>query len=153
MKIQILTIGKIREKGLAALEADYLKRLPKYLHVSFLELKGARTGDAAVDTEEEGKALLKRLYPDDVVVALSEDGTEYASHGFSTLLSKHLDTGTKRLVFILGGAGGLAKRVKQRADLLLSLSQLTFPHQLARIILVEQIYRASTLRDGIPYHK
>jgi 23S rRNA (pseudouridine1915-N3)-methyltransferase len=153
MKIRIITVGKLRESSLKALESDYVKRLPRYLSLEFDELKPPKTSSEQQQKDKEAEIILARISPQDAVFALSEEGKGVTSVEFSSLISRYLDNGCSVLTMIIGGAFGLSPSVKSRANKILSLSKLTHPHQLARIILVEQIYRASTLRDNIPYHK
>jgi 23S rRNA (pseudouridine1915-N3)-methyltransferase len=135
------------------LEQEYLKRLPRHLTVIHEELKLIATDSSPLELKKEADSILSRISGRDTVIALSEEGALYNSHQFSELLETYLSQGTPHLVFIIGGAYGLAAEVKNRSQLLLSLSPLTFPHQLVRVILAEQIYRASTIREGSPYHK
>ena len=144
MKILIISPGKAHDDTVADGIAEYEKRLRKFdLTWDF---------PSAADKEAEGAAIVKRLSSSDVVVLLDERGKDIDSDGFAKLLDAHLQQGTKRLVFIIGGAFGVSDEVRARADLTLKLSSLVFPHMLVRLILIEQLYRASSILEGGKYH-
>lgn len=109
-------------------------------------------GPPVEQPRREGDRILAAIKAGEKVVALDERGREHSSVGLATVLSTWQDQGVRDVVFVVGGAYGLDDRVRQRADLVLSLSQLTFPHQLVRVVLVEQLYRALTIIKGLPYH-
>lgn len=145
MKVLVISPGKAHDPAFADAIAEYQKRLGKRLAVAWLI-------PASGTKESEAAAILAPLKPDDAVVLLDERGKELATAHFAKLLAGHLQTGTKRLVFIIGGAYGVAGAVRERADIVLKLSALTYPHMLVRLILVEQLYRAVSIIDGGKYH-
>jgi 23S rRNA (pseudouridine1915-N3)-methyltransferase len=140
MKILILPIGRIRSKPVAVLAADYAERLSHYatLHV--------------IPCRDEREAL-SNVKAGDFVVLLDSGGSEQSSEELAKFISGHRMRGTKRLVFFIGGPEGIKKEVRARADHSLSLSRMTFPHELAQAILLEQLYRAHSIIKGEPYHK
>lgn len=145
MKILIISPGKQHDPELRSAIQEYETRLRSALPIEW--------AFPAIGTKEsEGAAILKLLKPDDVVVLLDERGKEIDSPGLATLLEQKLNEGTKRLVIIIGGAFGVADEVAVRATLTLSLSKLVFPHMLVRLIVVEQLYRAWSIRSGGKYH-
>jgi 23S rRNA (pseudouridine1915-N3)-methyltransferase len=159
MNIKIITVGKIKEKYLQQGIDEYLKRLSPYAKISIVEVKEEQAPEQLSEAEmeqvkhKEGERILAQIKPDHAVIALAIEGKSFSSED----LAKHLDQlatyGQSQLAFVIGGSLGLAKEVYARADLLLSFSKMTFPHQLMRLILVEQIYRAFKINRGEPYHK
>jgi len=145
MKILIISPGKTHDHTIADGVAEYEKRLGKRLPVEW-------AFPAIGDKTSEGVAILKQLKPGDFVILLDERGKDISTPGLAELLGAHLQSGTKRLVFIIGGAFGVDDAVKSRADRTLKLSSLVFPHMLARLILIEQLYRAVSILDGGKYH-
>jgi 23S rRNA (pseudouridine1915-N3)-methyltransferase len=139
-RIRILAVGKVRKNWVREGLTMYLKRLPG---LTVLELRES-------SPEREAEALLAELRGDEQLVALSEEGQPLGS---AQLAERLHDSGSSRLAFVIGGADGLTQRLKQRAAWTLSLSPLTFPHDLARLLLLEQIYRAQTILQGGPYHR
>ena len=139
-RIRILAVGKVRKSWVREGLTTYLKRLPG---LTVLELRES-------SPEREAEALLAELRGDEQLVALSEEGQPLGS---AQLAERLRDSGSSRLAFVIGGADGLTQRLKQRAAWTLSLSPLTFPHDLARLLLLEQIYRAQTILQGGPYHR
>lgn len=159
MKITILCVGKIKEKYLQMGIAEYAKRLGKYGKLDIVEVPDEKTPDRASLAEEvkirdtEGERLLKHIRPDDFVVTMAIDGNMLDS----VALSKQIETwgvqGKSHLIFVIGGSLGLSQAVLKRGDYSLSFSKLTFPHQLMRMILLEQIYRSYRIMHNEPYHK
>ena len=148
LKINILAIHKIAENSEEAfIVANYLKRIPWKVNINQLEVKGKFP--ASKQKICEGELLLKNIPAGNFVIILDEYGTQFTSKEFSFRLNKI----TQPITFIIGGAYGLSEEIKSRANLLLSLSNMTMPHILARIILVEQIYRSYTISENHPYHK
>ena len=145
MKLLIISPGKAHQLEYRDAIAEYEKRLSGALPI---EWAFPPTGTK----ESEGAAILKLLKPEDTVILLDERGTDIDSPGLATLLDRELNAGTKRLVWIIGGAFGVSEEVKARANGTLSLSKLVFPHMLARLILAEQLYRAWSIRTGGKYH-
>lgn len=151
MKISVLSPWKqaadIRER-----EDNYLKRLRRYASVTIEEIKGAK-GEEKEAIRKEGEFLLAKLRRGSYIVALTESGISHDSRQFSKWLEGMGIQGRPDITFIIGGAAGLSREILDKADAVLSLSAMTFPHQLARLVLIEQIYRAFTLIKGEPYHK
>lgn len=155
MKIVFLTIGKTINKHLIELQNDYQDRLKHYTpfdYISIPELKNNRNLTEAEQKEKEADLLLKMFEPTDEVILLDENGKQYGSVDFSDFLSKKIMGNQKRMVFVVGGPYGFSQRVYSRANGLISLSKMTFSHQMVRIIFAEQLYRAFTIMRGEPYH-
>ena len=159
MKITVLTVGKIKEKYLVQGIAEYSKRLSRYCKLEILEVADEKTPDKASEAVEvqirdtEGKRLLKYIREDDYVVALAIQGKMLGSVELSKLVENLGIQGKSSLVFVIGGSLGLSDEVLSRADFLLSFSRMTFPHQLMRMILLEQVYRGYRIMMHEPYHK
>lgn len=159
MKITVLTVGKIKEKYLRDGIAEYAKRLGRYCKLEVIEVADEKTPDRASQAEElqikniEGERLRKYIKDGDYVIALAIDGKMLDSVELSEKIEKLGVQGESSLVFVIGGSLGLADEVLQRADFKLSFSKMTFPHQLMRMILLEQLYRAYRIMHGEPYHK
>ncbi len=159
MNITLITVGKIKEKYYTDAIAEYSKRLSRYCSLSVKEVPDEPTPDNASEAQErqikekEGEKILKQIKPGDHVIAMAIKGKSYDSVG----LAEHLDDlgvrGKSSVVFVIGGSLGLADAVLSRADEKISFSALTFPHQLMRVILLEQIYRCFRITRGEPYHK
>ena len=155
MKITLISVGKLSQPFLRDGVAEYAGRLQRYISFNSHELKEAKGGskaDAKVIREQEGERILARVPVAAYLVALDEGGKSYGSEGLSELLGRHMLQGTGELVFVIGGAYGLSRAVKERANLLLSLSALTLTHQMARLLLLEQLYRGFTILRNEPYH-
>lgn len=159
MRITILCVGKVREAFYREAAAEYLKRLGRYVKIAVREVADEKTPDGAGEAasrqirEREGERLL-RLIPDGAfVIALAIEGESMDSVTFSRKLAERMVSGTSHIVFVIGGSLGLSDSVLVRADRKLSFSAMTFPHQLMRVILLEQIYRAFRIQNGEPYHK
>ncbi len=151
MKIRIISPWK-QEDVFSKKESEYLKRLQGSAKVFVDEIKGEQ-GEGADALKKEGKKLLSKVSGGSFLVALSERGKSFDSLGFSGWIEQMGLKGRSDITFVIGSAAGLDSSVVERADMLLSLSPMTFPHQMARLMLVEQIYRAFTLIKGGPYHK
>ncbi len=152
-------MGKLKESFWRGAVEEYLKRLSRYVKLTVTEVPDERTPDGASEKEEqeirdrEGERLLKQLRPDDYVVALAIEGNQYDSIGFSKKLEGYGIQGKRHVVFVIGGSLGLSDQVLARADERISFSRMTFPHQLMRVILLEQIYRGYRIMKHEPYHK
>lgn len=159
MKITILAVGKIKEKFYREAIEEYTKRLSRYGRVEILEVADEKTPDKAGAAEErqikekEGERLLKYVHDTDYVCALAIEGQQLDSVELSEKLDALGVSGTSSIVFVIGGSLGLSGQVLKRADYKLSFSKMTFPHQLMRVILLEQIYRSFRIIHGEPYHK
>ena len=155
LRLELLFPGKTREGYLAAGIEDFRRRLANFAEVEIKVLKEVKPGGKppAQVRQEEGLALLARLAPKALVVALDPGGRALSSEELARQLATWEEGGRRHLIFLLGGALGLAPEVLGRADYILSLSRLTFTHEIARLLLLEQLYRASTIRAGTGYHK
>ena len=159
MKIKIVTVGKLKEKYLKDGIAEYTKRISRFAKLEMIELTDEKTPDKASELENkkiletEGARILSKVGERDFVVVLAIEGKTLSSEEFSKQLEQASIKGYSTLTFIIGGSLGLAPVVKNRANLSVSFGRLTLPHQLMRLVLVEQIYRAFTIQQGSPYHK
>lgn len=150
MQIKIVCVGKLKEKYWQAAVAEYTKRLTPYAKLDILEVKESKSDDI----NEEGENILAKLSPEDYVVALAIKGKRFTSEDFSAQIEKIMADGSKKaIVFIIGGSQGLSDKVMKRANLEISFSDMTFPHQMMRVILLEQVYRAFKIMKNEPYHK
>ncbi|MGB8704294.1 MAG: 23S rRNA (pseudouridine(1915)-N(3))-methyltransferase RlmH [Gillisia sp.] len=155
MTIKLLAIGKTDEKGLQDLTDVYVKRLGFYCKFEWEylpDIKKAKNLDENLQKQKEGELLLKNLQASDFVVLLDENGKQFSSEGFSEFLQKRMNSGLKQLVFVIGGPYGFSEEVYKRADSKLSLSKMTFSHQMIRLFFTEQLYRAFTILKNEPYH-
>lgn len=153
MKLHFVWIGKTKDRHCAALVADYLERIKRFTQVDISELRERNGEDQHRILAYEGLKLLDAVNRDDFVVLMDERGQEKTSLDFSKFIAERQQAGTKRLAFIIGGFAGVQDDVRQRVNFQLSLSRMTMTHELARVILTEQIYRAFSILDGLPYHK
>src|ERR1035437_9641568 len=155
MKIILLTVGKTTNSHLIKLQEEYQNRLKFYIPFEMLvipELKNTKNLSIGEQQEKEADLILKQLETSDEVVLLDEKGKQFTSVGFSEFISKKMLASHKRMIFVVGGPYGFAERVYQRANGKISLSAMTFSHQMIRLIFVEQLYRAMTIMKGEPYH-
>jgi 23S rRNA (pseudouridine1915-N3)-methyltransferase len=155
MKIILLTVGKSTNNHLIKLQEEYQNRLKFYIpfEMSVIpELKNTKNLSVNEQLEKEADLILKQLDNSDEVVLLDEKGKQCSSIGFSEFVSKKMLASHKRMIFVVGGPYGFSERVYQRANGKVSLSSMTFSHQMIRVIFVEQLYRAMTILKGEPYH-
>ena len=159
MKIKVVTVGKLKEKYLKDGIAEYSKRISRFAKLEMIELADEKIPDKASESENqkileiEGQRILSKVGDRDFVIVLAIEGKTFSSEEFSKQLEEASIKGFSTLTFIIGGSLGLAQDVKNRANLSVSFGRLTLPHQLMRLVLVEQIYRAFTIQQGSPYHK
>jgi 23S rRNA (pseudouridine1915-N3)-methyltransferase len=161
MNIEIICIGNLKEPWLREAEREYVKRLAPYCKLSITELgekrlpKNASVADEEKVRKSEGEALLlcTEKYISAYVYTMDMRGKQLTSEEFSEQIAGHALTGRTPLIFLVGGSLGLPEAARKRADRVLSFSEMTFPHQLARIILLEQLYRSQKILRGEPYHK
>lgn len=159
MKITILCVGKIKEKYFTDAIREYSKRLSRYCKLEILEVADEKTPDGASDTvvrqikEKEGERMEKLIPENAYVIALAIEGKKLTSEKLAEKIDTLGITGVSHLVFLIGGSLGMSESLLRRADYLLSFSDMTFPHQLMRVILLEQIYRSYRIIHGEPYHK
>lgn len=155
MKIRIIALGKIKEKFLKEGIEEFLKRLTSYCAVEITELSPVEIKDEQIDKalNEEGEKILSHIKPDSYVITLEIGGKELSSEMFAQKINEIIVSGKSELVFVIGSSCGLSSVVSNRADFKLSLSKMTFLHQFARLLLVEQIYRGFKILKGETYHK
>jgi len=155
MKFALLQTGKTDEAYIREGVAEYEKRISKYSKYESLtlpDIKNAKSMPSQVLMEKEGEKILEVIKTDDFIVLLDDKGKEFTTLQFSSFLSEKMMSSKKRIVFVIGGAWGFHEKVYARADFKLSLSKLTFSHQLVRLLFAEQLYRAFTVIAGDPYH-
>src|SRR5690606_15056939 len=155
MQIKLLAIGKTDNKQLQALIDDYQKRLGFYIKFEFEiipDLKKVKNLSEEQQKQKEGELILNKLQAQDVLILLDENGNQLGSVGFSEFLQKHMNSGIKQLVFVIGGPYGFSNDVYNKAQGKLSLSKMTFSHQMIRLFIVEQLYRGFTILRNEPYH-
>ncbi len=159
MKITILAVGKIKEAFYRQAVGEFEKRLSRYCKLQIIEVADEKTPDQASEAQEvqikerEGRRLLRQIREDAWVCALALDGEAMDSVSFSEKMEQLGVSGVSHIMFVIGGSLGLSEEVRARADHLLSFSKMTFPHQLMRVILLEQIYRGYRIMKKEPYHK
>ncbi len=159
MKISVIAVGKVKEKYYREAIAEYSKRLSKYCKCEVIEVDDEKTPDKASDImenqikEKEADRILKHIKDDAYVVTLEIKGKKLDSIDFADKINKLATYGKSHIQFIIGGSLGLHEKISERANEKLSFSDMTFPHQLMRVILVEQIYRGYRIMKGEPYHK
>lgn len=152
MNIRIVAIGKISSRHIKEGAEVYVQRLSHYTKLEILELPDVKNQDPSIQKEKEGTLFLKQLKNDDYVILLDEKGEMFTSREFANALQKRMNSSVKVLVLLIGGAFGFSEDVYQRADAKWSLSKLTFNHEMARMFLLEQLYRAHTILKGEKYH-
>ena len=155
MKIQLYVIGKTAESYLSTGIAEYKKRLGKYIKFNLEVLPDIKNAASLSEQEiklREGEVFLKKINPTDTLVLLDENGKAHTSEQMAEFIQHHMNYGGGDLVFIVGGAYGFSDAMYQRANSKLSLSKMTFSHQMVRLIFIEQLYRAFTIIKGEPYH-
>ncbi|WP_409296339.1 23S rRNA (pseudouridine(1915)-N(3))-methyltransferase RlmH [Peribacillus sp. SCS-26] len=159
MNISIVTVGKLKEKYLKQGIEEYIKRMSPYAKVDIIEVPDEKAPETLSATEmeqikaKEGERILSKISQDAHVIALAIQGKQKTSEELADTIDKLATYGKSKIAFVIGGSLGLSKAVMQRADDSLSFSKMTFPHQLMRLILVEQVYRAFRINRGEPYHK
>lgn len=159
MKITIITVGKIKEKYLKDAIAEYSKRLSKYCKLEIVEVADEKTLENVSETvenairEKEAERILKYVKEDAYIITLEIGGKLLSSEELAEKIEKLGIQGTSHIIFIIGGSIGLGKSVLKKSDYALSFSRMTFPHQLMRVILLEQVYRSYRIMNGEPYHK
>ena len=157
MKLQLLAVGRLRVPYFEAGVHEYLTRIDRMLPIEHIEVPSGAGEESNGKGEgalvREGERLLRVIKPHTVIVTLDPAGKQLTSEQFSAWMQEKMNESVERIAFIIGGAWGIDKRITEIAGLRLSLSQMTMPHELARLVLAEQIYRALTLWKGHPYHK
>ena len=159
LNVKLICVGRMREKYYIEAFAEYAKRLGAYCRFECLELAEQRLGDTpseaeiAAALEKEGAEIMRAVPGDAFLVALCVEGRSLPSEAMARLIAERASSGKPKLCFVVGGSFGLSPAVKARADLRLSMSAMTFPHHLARVMLAEQIYRGFKINEGSKYHK
>ena len=159
MNITIISVGKLKEKYLKLGIEEFSKRLSKYCKLDMIELDDEKCPENLSDKDmeivknKEGQKILSRIKNNSYVIALAIDGKNLSSEALADTISKLTVRGISHITFIIGGSLGLADEVLKRADYKLSFSKMTFPHQLMKLILLEQVYRSFRINNNEPYHK
>ncbi|SDM42240.1 23S rRNA (pseudouridine(1915)-N(3))-methyltransferase RlmH [Sediminibacillus halophilus] len=159
MKITIISVGKLKEKYLKQGIAEYVKRLGAYAKIEEIEVPDEKAPEnlSAADMElvkqKEGDRILAKIGADDYVISLEIKGEMITSEQLASKIDKLTTYGNSKIVFVIGGSLGLSYEVQQRSNYALSFSKMTFPHQVMRLVLLEQVYRAFRINRGEPYHK
>ena len=146
MKFRFIWVGKTKNKDWLGLQEEYLGRLSHFVKCEIVEIRDC-------DKETEGNRILEKLNHSSAVCLLDVEGKMVSSHGLAKEIEKWQNAGMKEIAFVIGGAGGVSPTVAERADFRLSLSFLTFTHEMARVVMLEQLYRAYTILRGFPYQK
>lgn len=155
MTIKIIAIGKTDNKQLASLIDDYIKRLGFYIKFSLdiiPDLKKSKNLSEAQQKQKEGELILNKINTTDSLILLDENGREHDSVAFSSYLQKHMNSGIKQVVFVIGGPYGFSEDVYKKSNGKISLSKMTFSHQMIRLFFIEQLYRGFTILRNEPYH-
>jgi 23S rRNA (pseudouridine1915-N3)-methyltransferase len=150
MKFRFIWIGKTKDKNWKALQDEYLKRLSHFVKCEVTQIKDSAKHETS---EIEGKRILEILNPKTFAVVLDVSGKAMSSHQLSAEIERWQASGLKEITFIIGGFEGVSDAIRERADYLLSLSFLTFTHEMARVVLIEQLYRGYSILKGFPYQK
>ena len=153
MNIKIICIGKIKEKYLVDGIEEYKKRLKLFCDLELIELKETNTDDINKNIESGGELILKNIKKTDYVIALSIPGKNISSENFAQMIKDHYTYNSSVITFVIGGSNGLDNRVLQRSNYQLSFGKMTYPHQLMRLILLEQVYRCMMINNNHKYHK
>lgn len=159
LKIDVITVGKLKEEYLRAACAEYVKRMGAFAKLQIIELPEYKVpqepseAKIAACIKQEGEAILAKIPAQSFVAAMCIEGKMLSSEQLAETFLQAQNRGSSQISFIIGGSWGLDEAVKQRADLRLSMSRMTFPHQLARVMLLEQIYRACSINNHTKYHK
>lgn len=159
MRIKIITIGNLKEKYLREASAEYVKRVSRYATVEVVQLPEEKLpsnfspADVVQCVETEAVRIMTKINPNAYIVDLSIEGKMLSSEDFAKTIEQLQIDGESEIVFIIGGSDGLSEKIKERSNLSLSFSKMTFPHQLMRVILLEQVYRAFKIIHNEPYHK
>ena len=159
LKVKVICVGKLKERFYTEAVDEYTKRLDRYCNIEIIQLPESRLPENPSDAQiqdallKESSAIEKLLQLGGRAIALCVEGKQISSESFGTLLKSSATEGISRLNFIIGGSFGLHSNIKSNADILLSMSKMTFPHHLVRVMLLEQLYRAFNITDGGKYHK
>lgn len=155
MQIRLIAIGKTDHPAIQKLTAEYVQRLGHYIRFELEiipDLKNTKSLSVSAQKDKEGELILKKILPSDDLILLDERGKTFSSMEFSNYIQKKMNSGLKQLVFLIGGPYGFSEPIYMRANAKISLSQLTFSHQMIRPFFIEQVYRAFTILNNEPYH-
>ena len=155
MNIKLIAIGKTDNKALQTLIDDYAKRLSFYIKYEIEiipDIKNVKNLSESQQKEKEGELILSKVGPTEQLILLDENGVSFSSVGFSEYLQKKMNTGAKTLAFVIGGPYGFSEKVHEKSSSKVSLSQMTFSHQMVRLFFTEQLYRSFTILKNEPYH-
>jgi 23S rRNA (pseudouridine1915-N3)-methyltransferase len=155
MQIKLLAVGKTDHPAVQQLTEEYIKRLGHYIKFDFEvlpDVKNTKNLSENIQKEKEGELILKKVQASDDLILLDEKGKSYSSIDFSALIQKKMNAGLKQAIFVIGGPYGFSDAVYQRANSKMSLSKMTFSHQMIRVFFIEQLYRALTILKNEPYH-
>jgi len=153
IKIDLLCIGEQKFKGLVELEKAYKKKIGFYSDFSIRNLKEIKIKNEKIQMEKEGKAIIEKIMPGNLLISLDRKGKEMDSVKFADFLHNKISYGNKKIVFVIGGQSGISEEVLGRSDLILSFSKMTFAHDIFKIIFLEQLYRAFSIIKGTKYHR
>ena len=156
LKIKIIALGKIKEKYIKNGTEEFLKRITPYASLNITEINPVEIKDEALISralEQEGEKILSYIKPTDFVITMEIKGKEFSSEEFASCLEELTNAGTQEVIFVIGSSNGIGQNVSARANLKMSMSRMTFLHEFARLILIEQIYRAFKIIKGETYHK
>lgn len=156
LKLNFIMVDRTRASFIRKGEEEYLKRIKRFVSYKWTEVKPVRITKNTSNEEvirKEGENILAKVEPGDYIIALDRMGRQYSSEGFAAMLKKLSVKNKNRICFVIGGPLGLSKEVLKRADHIISISEMTLTHEMARLILTEQIYRAFTIMEGLKYHK
>ena len=159
LNITVIAVGKLKDRFFEEASEEYLKRLSSYARVNVVEIKAAALPPEPDDAQilsalkKEGDEIIKKIPSGARVISLCVEGKQYSSEALAGLIEKSALSGASHLVFIIGGSYGLSGEIKKLSDIRMSMSEMTFPHRLARIMLLEQLYRACKINAGESYHK
>lgn len=153
MRLRLIWIGKTKDERLRSLAEEYLKRLSRFVRCEVVELAASKSKDEREGIEEEGRRILSGLRADSFTVLLDVNGREWSSQELAAEIERWQLAGRKEVAFVIGGHNGVSREVLKRASARWSLSRLTLTHEMARVVLAEQLYRAYTIIHGLPYQK
>ena len=150
--IKLITVGKLKNKNIREIEKDYLKRISRYSKFEIIEVKSYSYKRVKESLKKEEEEILKKISDEEFLVLLDEKGKEYNSEGFAKFIENNVNL-NKKFVFLIGSSNGVSDNIRRRADQIISFSKLTFPYQLFRVILIEQIYRGFKIINNQTYQK
>ncbi len=153
MRLRLIWIGKTKDERLRSLAEEYLRRLSRFVRCEVSELAASKSKDEREGIEEEGRRILSGLRADSFTVLLDVNGREWSSQELAAEIERWQLAGRKEVAFVIGGHNGVSREVLKRSDARWSLSRLTLTHEMARVVLAEQLYRAYTIIHGLPYQK